>query len=72
MSLDVDVPAPPELQEVDLEPLSSSPDNPRWRNAAQWARYSMVKKGLLKSDSPRGIWELTDKGMQQAEKANKK
>jgi restriction system protein len=52
----------PRLKSVDFEPLASGPDNPRWRNAAQWARNSMVKEGLLKSDSPRGIWEITERG----------
>ena len=52
----------PVLKDVDYEPLASSPDNPRWRNAAQWARNSMIKEGLLKADSPRGVWELTDAG----------
>ena len=50
------------LKKVDFEPLASDPDMPRWRNSAQWARYSMVKEGLLKPDSPRGIWEVTDAG----------
>lgn len=52
----------PVLRDVDHQPLASDPDMPRWRNAAQWARYSMVKEGLLKADSPRGIWEITDAG----------
>jgi hypothetical protein len=52
----------PILKEVDYDPLASSPDNPRWRNAAQWARNSMVHEGLLKADSPRGVWEIADKG----------
>jgi len=52
----------PVLKEVDYDPLASDPDLPRWRNAAQWARNAMVKEGLLKADSPRGIWEITDKG----------
>lgn len=52
----------PVLKEVDYQPLASGPDNPRWRNAAQWARNSMIKDGLLKSDSPRGVWEISDKG----------
>ena len=52
------------LKEWDFEPLSSSPDNPRWRNAAQWARNSMVNEGLLKNDSPWGIWEISEKGRQ--------
>lgn len=52
----------PVLKEVDYDPLASSPDMPRWRNAAQWARNAMVKDGLLKADSPRGVWELTEAG----------
>lgn len=51
-----------QLRDVDLEPLPSSPDVPRWRNAAQWARQDMVETQLLRSDSPRGIWEITDAG----------
>jgi hypothetical protein len=50
------------LKDVDRDPLASDPDMPRWRNAAQWARWAMVKDGLLKPDSPRGIWEVTDEG----------
>ncbi|MGQ9498709.1 MAG: winged helix-turn-helix domain-containing protein [Desulfotomaculales bacterium] len=52
----------PVLRDVDYQLLASDPDMPRWRNAAQWARYSVVKEGLLKADSPRGIWEITDAG----------
>lgn len=52
----------PRLKSVDFEPLASGPDNPRWRNAAQWARNSMVNEGLLKSVSPRGVWEISDDG----------
>lgn len=50
----------PRLKPVDFQPLASGPENPRWRNAAQWARNSMVKDGLLKPDSPRGVWEITE------------
>ena len=50
------------LKDVDYEPLASDPDMPRWRNTGQWARNSMVKEGLLKSDSPRGTWEISDYG----------
>ena len=52
----------PILKEVDYDPLASGPDNPRWRNAGQWARNSMVREGLLKADSPRGVWEITEAG----------
>ena len=51
----------PLLNEFDLQKLSSGMDI-RWRNAAQWVRWTLVKEGLLKSDSPRGVWELSDKG----------
>ncbi len=52
----------PALKSVDFEPLASGPENPRWRNAAQWARNSMVRDGLLKADSPRGVWEISERG----------
>ena len=51
------------LRDVDYEPLASDPDMPRWKNAAQWARNSMVKEGLLRSNSPRGVWEISDVGV---------
>jgi len=51
------------LKDVDYEPLASDPDMPRWKNAAQWARNSMVKEGLLRSNSPRGVWEISDAGI---------
>jgi hypothetical protein len=34
----------------------------RWRNRVMWRRFVLVKQGLLKADSPRGIWELTKEG----------
>jgi len=34
----------------------------RWRNAAQWERWKLIKRGYLKKDSARGIWEITDEG----------
>jgi restriction system protein len=51
------------LQEVDYEPLASDPEVPRWWNTAQWAHHSMVQAGLLKGDSPRGTWEITEAGL---------
>jgi restriction system protein len=50
------------LATVDYQPLNSDPEVPRWRNAAQWARNAMVKEGLLKDDSPRGVWEISEAG----------
>lgn len=51
----------PLLNEFDLEKLASGMDI-RWRNAANWMRWTLVKEGILKPDSPRGVWELSDKG----------
>lgn len=51
------------LKDVDYEPLASEPDMPRWKNAAQWARNSMVKEGLLRNDSPRGVWQISEAGV---------
>jgi hypothetical protein len=39
----------------------------RWRNTAQWERNAMVDEGLLKKNSPRGVWELTEKGIKLTE-----
>lgn len=50
------------LKPVDFDPLASEPDTPRWRNTAQWARYSMVQDSLLKDDSKRGVWEISEQG----------
>ena len=45
----------------DLEPISSGRAL-RWRNTARWARNKLKEEGLIKADSPRGIWEISDKG----------
>ncbi|MFC1850964.1 winged helix-turn-helix domain-containing protein [candidate division CSSED10-310 bacterium] len=52
------------LGDVDYEHLASGPNYPRWKNASQWARNSLVRMGLLKDDSPRGVWEISEKGRQ--------
>jgi restriction system protein len=49
------------LKPVDYQILSSEAEQVRWQNSAQWARNLMVKEGLLQSDSPVGIWEITEK-----------
>lgn len=54
-----------QLNPIDRKALASGA--PRWRNTAQWERYNMVEAGLLKKDSPRGLWELTSKGIAAAE-----
>ena len=50
------------LAPVDLEPLRSG--QIRWRNTAQWARNELVSDGYLAKETPRGIWEITEKGKQ--------
>lgn len=34
----------------------------RWRNRTAFARLALVRRNELASDSPRGIWEITDVG----------
>ena len=50
------------LNNYDQQPLPSNPTMARWRNNAQWCRNTMVQEGLLKADSPRGVWEITERG----------
>ncbi|MBZ5505630.1 MAG: winged helix-turn-helix domain-containing protein [Acidobacteriia bacterium] len=47
----------------DRERLPSGIDV-RWRNRTAWQRFNMVRQGLVKSGSPRGVWEITDEGKQ--------
>ena len=54
--------------EIDREFLPSGLDL-RWRNKANWARLPMIKQGLLKQNSPRGIWEITESGKNYLKKA---
>ena len=56
-----------QFKPVDLTPLSSSGEN-RWIKTANWARYNMKEGGLLKSNSPRGIWEISEKGREYLKK----
>ncbi len=49
------------LKSVDYEDIPSGHDV-RWRNTARWERKNMVQEGLLRSDSPIGVWEISEKG----------
>lgn len=49
------------LRPSDLVPTSPGRDL-RWRNTAKWTRNNLKEKGLIKADSPRGIWEISEKG----------
>jgi hypothetical protein len=50
------------LQPLDLTPTPGSPTKLRWKKAAGDSRDDLRKKGLLRSDSPVGIWEITPAG----------
>lgn len=50
------------LNQYDYEPLPSNPRAARWRNTAQWCRNTLAREGLMKSDSPYGIWEISEAG----------
>jgi len=34
----------------------------RWKNRVAWQRENMKRRGLLRDDSPLGVWEITDAG----------
>jgi len=51
------------LSPDDRKPLPST-GVPRWENTTQFSRYSMVRVGLLKPDSPRGTWGISAKGIE--------
>ena len=57
------------LNDYDYQRLPSDPNTIRWRNTAQWCRNTMVREGLLKSDSPRGIWEISERGSRALQEA---
>jgi hypothetical protein len=48
------------LTEADYESLKIG--EVRWRNRVRFARLRMRERGLLKEDSPKGIWEITKEG----------
>jgi hypothetical protein len=50
------------LNQNDYQPLPSLPHCLRWRNTAQWCRNTLVQEGLMKADSPHGVWEIAELG----------
>ncbi len=48
------------MTDGDYEELRSG--GPRWHKAANWARYVLARDGLVRRNSPRGTWELSDEG----------
>ena len=57
------------LKPVDEELMESG--EPRWRLYARFERKNMVMDGLLKPDSPHGLWEFTEKGKRWAKEKRK-
>ncbi|MDH7480621.1 MAG: winged helix-turn-helix domain-containing protein [Armatimonadota bacterium] len=55
------------LKPADMERLPGGRDL-RWRTSARGARWYMVQKGLLKADSPRGVWEISEAGREWLER----
>lgn len=53
------------LTERDRETLDSG--DVRWENRVHFTRLTLKERGLLKADSPRGVWELSEKGRRVAE-----
>jgi hypothetical protein len=45
---------------ADHESLASG--DIRWRNRAQFVRLHLIESGDMQKGSPRGLWEITDKG----------
>lgn len=48
------------LTELDKQPLKSG--DIRWENRAAFVRLRLVERGELAKNSPRGTWEISDKG----------
>ncbi|MEN6520527.1 MAG: winged helix-turn-helix domain-containing protein [Armatimonadota bacterium] len=48
-----------QLTEADLE-VNEKYREVVWWNRARWARQALVTRGILRSNSPNGIWELAD------------
>jgi hypothetical protein len=53
------------LREPDHAAVRSGRE-PRWWNDVCWMRDDLCKEGLLRGDSPRGIWELSERGLAEA------
>lgn len=54
------------LTKVDLECLDSG--EVRWKSRVQFVRLKLIREGAMASDSPRGVWEITDVGVTRLER----
>jgi hypothetical protein len=55
------------LTELDRRPLKSG--GIRWEKRAAFVRLRLIERGELANDSPRGTWEISDKGNERLEAA---
>jgi len=53
------------LGKEDRIPLGTG--DPRWWKYTQFCRFELKSEGLLREDSDKGEWELTEKGMKTAQ-----
>ncbi len=44
------------LTDIDYEFVGAGIE--RWKESTQWIRYHLVQEGVMRNNSPRGIWEL--------------
>ena len=58
------------LKEADYKKVSSG--ETRAENTVAWGRNTLKERGLIKLTSSRGIWELTDKGIERAKQLPKR
>ncbi len=49
---------------MDFEEVSTG--EARAENTIAWGRNALKERGLIKRTSPRGIWELTEDGIEKA------
>lgn len=53
------------LTAVDCSPIrGGDPKTPLWRVTAEAAKRPLAREGFLKADSPKDVWEITDRGRQ--------
>lgn len=55
------------LTDTDHQRLSSG--DVRWRNRAQFVRLKLIEQGDMIQSSPRGIWEISEQGVQRLDQA---
>ncbi len=56
-----------DLGDIDRELIGSG--EVRWKNRVQFVRLKLIESGLMESDSPRGIWAITDAGRRYVKEA---